>query len=59
VVGHDDPGMKLELSHFLLSIANRVNQEFGNISATKVKRTCAGLVQESVHGDEGSSRGSG
>ena len=58
VVGHDDKGVKLELSR-LLPITDRVKKKLGNISPAKVKRTNAALVKDAVHRYEGSSRGSG
>ena len=59
VVGHDDKGVKLELSQLFLPETYGVNQQLGNISPAKVKRTNAALVKDAVHRYEGSSRGSG
>jgi hypothetical protein len=51
--------MELEVLQLLLPITHRVNRQFGNISLAKVKRTEAGMVEDSVHGHKGSSRGDG
>ena len=56
VVRHHDVGVKLVVS-FPLSIVDGVDYYGCDVGASKVKRTCAGVVEKPVHRHEGLSGG--
>ena len=57
MVRHNDIRMELEMLRMLLPIMYCVHHQLRDVGAAKVKRTGAGLIEEAIHGDEGSSRG--
>ena len=52
-VGHDDVGVQSIVSEFLVTVANGIHDQPGDLRCPQVAGPCPRSVQEIVHGQEG------